>query len=164
MVEVGEYVLKGSDVYQIMDVSERSIGGLPPEEYLVLDEAFSTKRSHCTAYVPVHKADMTIKPVPSQKEVEVLLKDSDKEEQIRWKDNRNERINEARDIIASGNLTDVIKLEKLYRRRAVENADRALSGKDKELASRGYDLITHVTAASYRITPEKASEMVERYL
>lgn len=166
-MEIGDYVLKGTDVYTIDDVRNESVGGLPPRDYYVLSPAYETKH-HIggTSYVPVDKADMTIRAIPTKEEIAGLFERSEDGKEYKWIDNRNKRINAARSILSSGDLVEIIKLERLYHRRHefVEAADKTLSGKDNELATRGFELIAHIVAASHGISAEEAEEAARKML
>ena len=59
--QVEDYVLKGADVYRIVAVEQRSLGSMPPEDYFVLDVAFPSKHKQGMSYIPVSKADMSIR-------------------------------------------------------------------------------------------------------
>ena len=78
--KVDDYVLKGADVYRIVAVEERSLGSLPPEDYFVLDVAFPSKHKQGMSYIPVSKADMSIRPVPLETEVDKLFDANEPEE------------------------------------------------------------------------------------
>ena len=166
-MQVGDYVLKGTDVYTIDDMREESIANMPARNYYILSPAYETKH-HLggTSYVPVDKADMTIRPVPTKEEVADLFVRSEEGREFKWIDNRNKRINAARSILSSGDLVEIIKLERLYHKRHefVEAEDKSVSGKDNELATRGFELIVHVVAASHGITAEEAQEVARRLL
>ena len=155
-MQVGDYVLKGTDVYTIDDMREESIANMPARNYYILSPA----------YVPVDKADMTIRPVPTKEEVADLFVQSEEGREFKWIDNRNKRINAARSILSSGDLVDIIKLERLYHKRYefVEAEDKSLSGKDNELATRGFELIVHVVAASHGISAEEAESVAREML
>ncbi|MGI6536700.1 MAG: CarD family transcriptional regulator [Eggerthellaceae bacterium] len=166
-MQVGDYVLKGTDVYTIDDMREESIANMPARNYYILSPAYETKH-HLggTSYVPVDKADMTIRPVPTKEEVADLFVQSEEGREFKWIDNRNKRINAARSILSSGDLVDIIKLERLYHKRYefVEAEDKSLSGKDNELATRGFELIVHVVAASHGISAEEAESVAREML
>lgn len=166
-MQVGDYVLKGTDVYTIDDMREESISNMPPRTYFILSPAYETKhRIGGTSYVPVDKAEMTIRPVPTKEEVSDLFDQSEEGKEFRWIDNRNKRINAARSILSSGDLVEIIKLERLYHKRyeMVEANDKSLSGKDNELATRGFELIVHVVAASHGISAEEAADKARAML
>ncbi|MGI6590679.1 MAG: CarD family transcriptional regulator [Eggerthellaceae bacterium] len=166
-MQVGDYVLKGTDVYTIDDVREESIGNMPAKDYYILSPAYATKHHNGgTSYVPVDKADMTIRPIPTQEEVADIFSASQEGDEFKWIDNRNKRINAARSILSSGDLVDIIKLERLYRRRYeyVEAEDKSLSGKDNELATRGFEFIVHIVAASHGISAEEAEGVARNLL
>lgn len=166
-MQVGDYVLKGTDVYTIDDMREESIANMPARNYYILSPAYETKhRLGGTSYVPVDKADMTIRPVPTKEEVADLFVQSEEGREFKWIDNRNKRINAARSILSSGDLVDIIKLERLYHKRYefVEAEDKSLSGKDNELATRGFELIVHVVAASHGISAEEAESVAREML
>ena len=166
-MQVGDYVLKGTDVYTIDDMREESIANMPARNYYILSPAYETKH-HLggTSYVPVDKADMTIRPVPTKEEVADLFVQSEEGREFKWIDNRNKRINAARSILSSGDLVDIIKLERLYHKRYefVEAEDKSLSGKDNELATRGFELIVHVVAASHGSSAEEAESVAREML
>lgn len=166
-MQVGDYVLKGTDVYTIDDMREESIGNMPAKDYYILSPAYANKHHFgSTSYVPVDKADMTIRPIPTPEEVAALFIASQAGDEYTWIDNRNKRINAARSILSSGDLVEIIKLERLYHRRYeyVEAADKSLSGKDNELATRGFEFIVHVVAASHGISAEKAEGVARELL
>ena len=71
--QIDDYVLKGADVYRIVSVEERSLGSLPAEDYFVLDVAYPSKHKQGMSYIPVSKADMSIRPVPSEDEINALF-------------------------------------------------------------------------------------------
>ncbi len=161
--KVDDYVLKGADVYRIVAVEERSLGGLPPEDYFVLDVAFPSKHKQGMSYIPVSKADMSIRPVPSETEVDKLF-DANEPEELEWVDNRNKRINEARGIISSGDLRQIVRLVHIYRKRIEDVPDKDLSTKDREMEGRCFDLLSHVMAASCDISAERSSQLVDGLL
>ena len=161
--KVDDYVLKGADVYRIVAVEERSLGSLPPEDYFVLDVAFPSKHKQGMSYIPVSKADMSIRPVPLETEVDKLF-DANEPEELEWVDNRNKRINEARGIISSGDLRQIVRLVRIYRKRVEDVPDKDLSTKDREMEGRCFDLLSHVMAASCNISAERSSQLVDGLL
>ena len=161
--KVDDYVLKGADVYRIVAVEERSLGSLPPEDYFVLDVAFPSKHKQGMSYIPVSKADMSIRPVPLETEVDKLF-DANEPEELEWVDNRNKRINEARGIISSGDLRQIVRLVRIYRKRVEDVPDKDLSTKDREMEGRCFDLLAHVMAASCDISAERSSQLVDGLL
>ena len=160
---IEDYVLKGADVYRIVAVEERSLGSLPAEDYFVLDVAFPSKHKHGMSYIPVSKADMSIRPVPLETEVDKLF-DANEPEELEWVDNRNKRINEARGIISSGDLRQIVRLVRIYRKRVEDVPDKDLSTKDREMEGRCFDLLSHVMAASCNISAERSSQLVDGLL
>ena len=161
--KVDDYVLKGADVYRIVAVEERSLGSLPPEDYFVLDVAFPSKHKQGMSYIPVSKADMSIRPVPLETEVDKLF-DANEPEELEWVDNRNKRINEARGIISSGDLRQIVRLVRIYRKRVDDVPEKDLSTKDREMEGRCFDLLAHVMAASCDISAERSSQLVDGLL
>ena len=161
--QVEDYVLKGADVYRIVAVEQRSLGSMPPEDYFVLDVAFPSKHKQGMSYIPVSKADMSIRPVPLETEVDKLF-DANEPEELEWVDNRNKRINEARGIISSGDLRQIVRLVRIYRKRVEDVPDKDLSTKDREMEGRCFDLLSHVMAASCNISAERSSQLVDGLL
>lgn len=161
--KVEDYVLKGADVYRIISVEERTLGSLPPEDYFVLDVAYPTKHKQGTSYIPVSKAQMSIRPVPSENDIRDFFEPID-DSQLEWMDNRNKRINEARAIISSGDLRQIVRLVRIYRKRVKDVPDKDLSTKDREMEGRCFDLLSHVMAASCDLTPEQSSQLVDGLL
>lgn len=160
---VDDFVLKGADVYRIIAVEERALGSLPPEDYFVLDVAYPTKHKQGISYIPVSKADMSIRPVPSEKDLHEFFEPNDPAS-LEWMDNRNKRINEARSIIASGDLSEIVRLVRIYRKRVADVPDKDLSTKDREMEGRCFDLLSHVMAASCALSPEQSSQLVDELL
>jgi RNA polymerase-interacting CarD/CdnL/TRCF family regulator len=160
---IGDYVLKGADVYRIVGVEERSLGSLPAEDYLVLDVAYPSKHKQGTSYIPVSRAGMSIRPVPPESEIHSLFEPNDPADLI-WMENRNKRINEAKAIISSGDLTQIVKLVRTYRKREADTPDKDLSTKDREMEGRCFDLLSHVMAASCNISAERSSQLVDGLL
>ena len=161
--QVDDFVLKGADVYRIVGVEERTLGSLPAEDYFVLDVAYPSKHKQGTSYIPVSKADMSIRPVPAEEEIHSLFDANDPAE-LAWVDNRNKRINEARGIIASGDLHDIVRLVRIYRKRVADVPDKDLSTKDREMEGRCFDLLTHVMAASCNLSAEQSSQVIDELL
>ena len=161
--QVEDYVLKGADVYRIVAVEQRSLGSMPPEDYFVLDVAFPSKHKQGMSYIPVSKADMSIRPVPSENEIHALF-DANEPEELEWVENRNKRINEARGIISSGDLRQIVRLVRIYRKRVEDVPDKDLSTKDREMEGRCFDLLAHVMAASCDISAERSSQLVDGLL
>lgn len=160
---VDDYVLKGADVYRIVAVEQRSLGSMPPEDYFVLDVAYPSKHKQGMSYIPVAKADMSIRPVPSENEIHALFDANDLEE-LEWVENRNKRINEARGIISSGDLRQIVRLVRIYRKRVEDVPEKDLSTKDREMEGRCFDLLAHVMAASCDISAERSSQLVDELL
>ncbi|MDO4400061.1 MAG: hypothetical protein Q4D27_03815 [Coriobacteriia bacterium] len=160
---IEDYVLKGADVYRIVAVEERSLGSLPAEDYFVLDVAFPSKHKQGMSYIPVSKAELSIRPVPSETEINALF-DANEPAELEWVDNRNKRINEARGIISSGDLRQIVRLVRIYRKREEEVPDKELSTKDREMEGRCFDLLSHVMAASCDISAERAAQLVDQML
>lgn len=160
---IDDYVLKGADVYRIVSVEERSLGSLPAEDYFVLDVAYPSKHKQGMSYIPVSKADMSIRPVPTEDEVNALFNANEPGE-LDWVDNRNKRINEARGIIASGDLREIVRLVRIYRKREEDVPDKDLSTKDREMEGRCFDLLSHVMAASCDLSAERSSQLVDGLL
>jgi RNA polymerase-interacting CarD/CdnL/TRCF family regulator len=160
---IGDYVLKGADVYRIVAVEERSLGSLAPEDYFVLDVAYPSKHKQGTSYIPVSKAEMSIRTVPPEDEIHSYFNANDPAE-LAWVDNRNKRINEARGIISSGDLRQIVRLVRIYRKRTTDVPDKELSTKDREIEGRCFDLLVHVMAASCEISAERASQVVDSLL
>jgi RNA polymerase-interacting CarD/CdnL/TRCF family regulator len=161
--KIDDYVLKGADVYRIVAVEERSLGGLPAEDYFVLDVAYPSKHKQGMSYIPVSKADMSIRPVPSEDAIHALFDANDPVE-LAWVDNRNKRINEARGIISSGDLREIVRLVRIYRKREKDVPDKELSTKDREMEGRCFDLLSHVMAASCDLSAERSSQLVDGLL
>ena len=161
--QVEDYVLKGADVYRIVSVEERSLGSMPPEDYFVLDVAYPSKHKQGMSYIPVSKADMSIRPVPAETEIHALF-DANEPSELEWVDNRNKRINEARGIIASGDLREIVRLVRIYRKREQDVPDKELSTKDREMEGRCFDLLSHVMAASCDLSAERSSQLVDGLL
>ena len=161
--KVDDYVLKGADVYRIVSKEERSLGSMPPEDYFVLDVAFPSKHKQGMSYIPVSKADMSIRPVPSESEINALF-DANEPDELEWIDNRNKRINEARGIISSGDLRQIVRLVRIYRKRVEDVPDKDLSTKDREMEGRCFDLLSHVMAASCELSAERSSQLVDGML
>ena len=161
--QVEDYVLKGADVYRIVAVEQRSLGSMPPEDYFVLDVAFPSKHKQGMSYIPVSKADMSIRPVPSENEIHALF-DANEPEELEWVENRNKRINEARGIISSGDLRQIVRLVRIYRKRVDDVPEKDLSTKDREMEGRCFDLLSHVMAASCDISAERSSQLVDELL
>ena len=161
--QVEDYVLKGADVYRIVAVEQRSLGSMPPEDYFVLDVAFPSKHKQGMSYIPVSKADMSIRPVPSENEIHALF-DANEPEELEWVENRNKRINEARGIISSGDLRQIVRLVRIYRKRVDDVPEKDLSTKDREMEGRCFDLLSHVMAASCDISAERSSQLVDGLL
>ena len=161
--QVEDYVLKGADVYRIVSVEERSLGSMPPEDYFVLDVAFPSKHKQGMSYIPVAKADMSIRPVPPEDDIHALFDAHDPEE-LAWVDNRNKRINEARGIISSGDLRQIVRLVRIYRKRMADVPEKELSTKDREMEGRCFDLLVHVMAASCDLSAERSSQVVDSLL
>lgn len=161
--QVEDYVLKGADVYRIVAVEQRSLGSMPPEDYFVLDVAFPSKHKQGMSYIPVSKADMSIRPVPSENEIHALF-DANEPEELEWVENRNKRINEARGIISSGDLRQIVRLVRIYRKRVEDVPEKDLSTKDREMEGRCFDLLAHVMAASCDISAERSSQLVDGLL
>lgn len=161
--QVEDYVLKGADVYRIVAVEQRSLGSMPPEDYFVLDVAFPSKHKQGMSYIPVSKADMSIRPVPSENEIHALF-DANEPEELEWVENRNKRINEARGIISSGDLRQIVRLVRIYRKRVDDVPEKDLSTKDREMEGRCFDLLAHVMAASCDISAERSSQLVDGLL
>ena len=160
---IEDYVLKGADVYRIVGVEERTLGGLPPEDYFVLDVAYPSKHRQGMSYIPVSKADMSIRPVPSEGDINALF-DANEPGELEWVDNRNKRINEARGIISSGDLRQIVRLVRIYRKRSADVPDKELSTKDREMEGRCFDLLSHVMAASCDLSAERSSQLVDQLL
>ena len=161
--QIDDYVLKGADVYRIVSVEERSLGSLPSEDYFVLDVAYPSKHKQGMSYIPVSKADMSIRPVPSEDEINALF-DANTPDELDWVDNRNKRINEARGIISSGDLRQIVRLVRIYRKREEDVPEKELSTKDREMESRCFDLLSHVMAASCDLSAERSSQLVDGLL
>ena len=161
--QVEDYVLKGADVYRIVAVEQRSLGSMPPEDYFVLDVAYPSKHKQGMSYIPVSKADMSIRPVPSENEIHALF-DANEPEELEWVENRNKRINEARGIISSGDLRQIVRLVRIYRKRVDDVPEKDLSTKDREMEGRCFDLLAHVMAASCDISAERSSQLVDGLL
>ncbi len=161
--KVGDFVLKSTDVFRITGVEKRSLEGFPSVEYFVLEVAFPTKHRQGMSYIPVEKADMSITPVPPADEIHALF-DTDEGEDLGWIDNRNRRINEAHSIIASGDLKEIVRLVRVYRKRCAEVPDKELSTKDREMEGRCFDLLTHVMAASCDLSLERSIQIVDEML
>ena len=161
--QVEDYVLKGADVYRIVAVEQRSLGSMPAEDYFVLDVAYPSKHKQGMSYIPVAKADMSIRPVPSENTIHSLFDANDPEELV-WVENRNKRINEARGIISSGDLRQIVRLVRIYRKRMEDVPDKELSTKDREMEGRCFDLLAHVMAASCDISAERSSQLVDGLL
>ena len=161
--KIGDFVLKGADVYRIVSVEERSLGSLPPEDYFVLDVAFPSKHKQGMSYIPVSKAEMSIRPVPAEDEIHAYF-DANSPEDLAWTDNRNKRINEARGIMASGDLRQIVRLVRIYRKRESDVPEKELSTKDREMEGRCFDLLAHVMAASCGISAERSSQVVDELL
>ncbi|MDO4533441.1 MAG: CarD family transcriptional regulator [Coriobacteriia bacterium] len=161
--QVEDYVLKGADVYRIVAVEQRSLGSMPPEDYFVLDVAYPSKHKQGMSYIPVSKADMSIRPVPSENDIHALFDANDPEE-LEWVENRNKRINEARGIISSGDLRQIVRLVRIYRKRVEDVPEKDLSTKDREMEGRCFDLLAHVMAASCDISAERSSQLVDGLL
>ena len=115
------------------------------------------------SYIPVSKADMSIRAVPSENDIHSLY-DANEPEELEWVDNRNKRINEARGIISSGDLRQIVRLVRIYRKRQEDVPDKELSTKDREMEGRCFDLLAHVMAASCDISAERASQLVDGLL
>lgn len=160
---IGDFVLKGADVYRIVDMEERSLGNRPAENYLVLDVAFPTKHRQGMSYIPVAKADLSIRHVPAADEIHALF-DGDDSADLAWIDNRNKRINEARGIISSGDLRQIVRLVRIYRKRTEDMPDKELSTKDREMEGRCFDLLTHIMASSCDLSVERSSQLVDEML
>lgn len=161
--QIGDYVLKGADVFRIMAVEERTLGSMPPEDYLVLEVAFPTKHKQGMSYIPVSKADLSIRPVPSAEEIHALFDETDPDE-LAWVDNRNKRINESRGIISSGDLRQIVRLVRIYRKRTADVPDKELSTKDREIEGRCFDLLAHVMAASCDLSAERSAQVIDELL
>ena len=161
--KVEDYVLKGADVYRIVGVEERALGSMPPQEYFVLDVAYPSKHKQGTSYIPVSKADMSIRPVPSEAEIRSYFEPDDPSVLL-WMENRNKRINDARSIISSGDLREIVRLVRIYRKRVADVPEKDLSTKDREMEGRCFDLLSHVMAASCDLTPEQSNQLVDGLL
>ena len=161
--EVGNFVLKGADVFRITGREQRTLEGFPSIEYFVLEVAFPSKHRQGTSYIPVEKAGMSISPVPPEEEIRALF-DTDEDEDLTWIDNRNRRINEAHGIIASGDLKEIVRLVRIYRKRCAEVPEKELSTKDREMEGRCFDLLVHVMAAACDISLERSTQMVDELL
>lgn len=160
---IGDFVLKGADVFHIVAEEERSLGSLPAENYLVLEVAYPTKHKQGMSYIPVSRADLSIRSVPSADEIHALFDATDPDE-LEWMENRNKRINEARGIISSGDLRQIVRLVRIYRKRMEDVPDKELSTKDREMEGRCFDLLAHVMAASCDLSAERASQLVDELL
>lgn len=161
--KVDDFVLKGADVFRVASIEERALGSLPPEDYLVLEIAFPSKHKQGTSYIPVSRAEMSIRAVPSETETRALFEPR-ADDRLAWEDNRNKRINEARAIISSGDLHQAVELVRMYRKRVSDVPEKSLSTKDREMEGRCFDLLAHVMAASCDLTAEQASQLVDSLL
>lgn len=159
-MQIGDAVMKGSDVLRVVDRRKESVAGGPEVDYWILETAYPNGRTGFTLRVPVDKESELLKPVPSKDDWATVIDKVQHSEKIGWVKDRAKRIEKFHDIVKSGDLVDAIRLERTFREFRQQPSGK-LSMRDRDFESKANNFVTSAAAASFDMTPDEASRMLE---
>ncbi len=160
MFDIGELVMYGSEgVCRISGICEENFGGASARYYELIPEY----RANSSVLVPVDNEVLTAKmhPLLTKSELDALF-DAIPDIPMQWIDNDNLRKERYKQMLSSGDRSDLICILKTLHQHRIDcvNRGRKLHAADERFFAQAADKLHSEIAAILGITPDEAESYV----